>query len=245
MTPVLYSDADNTLWETDAVYRRAHLWLFGEAVARSGITANVDDPVGFVRAIDQELAESHPAGLRYPPSLLVNQLLRRMSGGEYAPPEGLANEIAGEFTKMTDEAPALREGVQVGLQRLSLMKCPVRVITETSLQRCERLLRLHHIADYVASVDSVTKDDQYFLGLKRQVPVNSRGWVVGDQLSSDILPARNAGFQTVYFPGSFQPRWEQDLILHPDIFQVTSFADIPAIIKNHRDDDQLASAVSS
>jgi putative hydrolase of the HAD superfamily len=244
MTPILFSDADNTLWDTDAVYRRAHQWLFSELVTTWAVTAEIPDPVGFVRSVDQELAESHPAHLRYPPSLLVNELLGRLLPNGVSPSESKANEIASEFIKMTSELPVLREGVREGLEHLHFLKYPVHVITETRLERCARLLQHHNIAEYVESVESVTKDEQYFMRLRERLSADTPGWVVGDQLTRDVLPAHSAGFHTLYFPGSFQPRWEQPVVLDPDIIRVTTYAAVPTIMKSAQAKDEFSDPIA-
>jgi len=33
--------------------------------------------------------------------------------------------------------------------------------------------------------------------------------MIGDQLDRDIAPAKAAGLITIYFPGGFQPKWQQ------------------------------------
>lgn len=236
MTPILYSDADNTLWDTDAVYRRAHVWLFNEAVERLAVKPEVDDPLAFVRSIDQDLIESHPAHFRYPPSLLVRELLNRLSREENdSSRESLVAEVTAGFTDLLSEPATLREGVLVGLKRLHLLRYPVHVITEGSLERCSRRVRDHGISAYVKSIESVTKDAQHFLKLRQQLSAERVGWVVGDQLTRDILPARASGLNTLYFPGSFLPRWERALSIDPEIIQIKSFADVPLILENTRE----------
>lgn len=228
---IIFTDADNTLWDTDAVYRRAHLWLFNQAT-RSAPLEEIADPVAFVRAIDQELAESHPAHLRYPPSMLVQRLIQQLPGGGAVPSDVLVNEIAGEFSQMTTQLPILREGVKEGLQSLHALKYPVHVITETNAERCALLLQHHNIAEYVESVDSVRKNEGYFQNLKRQLPSNAVAWVVGDQLTRDIIPARSAGFRTIYFPSSFSPRWEESSDVDSGSIQIITFADVPVVVQD-------------
>jgi putative hydrolase of the HAD superfamily len=232
MQPVLFSDADNTLWETDAVYRQAHRWLFSEVTNLMSVHPEGDDPISFVRAIDQEIAASHPNHLNYPPLLLVQELLARLSGRELsASLEGSVAEISANFERMLIDPPVLREGVKDGLIRLQALQYPVHVITEGSLNRCSRLLGHHKIARYVESVRAVKKDKQHFAALYAQLTPNLSGWVVGDQLTRDILPARAAGLQTIYFPGSFVPTWEQSVTPGPETAQIDTFASVPLIIQ--------------
>ena len=54
--------------------------------------------------------------------------------------------------------------------------------------------------------------------------------MVGDQLERDIRPAKEAGLRTIYFPGGFKPKWEASSNnVHPD-YQISSFAEVPAIV---------------
>lgn len=232
MIAMLFSDADNTLWETDAVYRRAHLWLFSETSGRLGLQYDIKDPIAFVREVDQELAHSHPAHLGYPPSLLVRALLKRLSAeveGDWS--ENVIVEIATEFARLTGELPVLREGVIEGLERLHVLGYPVHVMTEGSVERCTQRLRHYNISDYVQSVEKVIKDRAHFARLRSAMPPDTIGWVVGDLLTRDIMPAREAGFKTIYFPGSFLPRWEKSAAIEPDVIQVKTFAAVPEILE--------------
>lgn len=68
---VVFIDADNTLWDTNRVYADAQLSLLTDVERASGRRAKVDNRLGWLREIDQALAERHHAGLRYPPRLLA------------------------------------------------------------------------------------------------------------------------------------------------------------------------------
>lgn len=84
---VLLCDADNTLWRTDDVFRRAHRWLYAEiARARHSLTVE-PDPVQFVRKHDQEIARSHDLHLKYPSILLVERIAKDLKGGSLTKPE--------------------------------------------------------------------------------------------------------------------------------------------------------------
>lgn len=69
--PVVFVDADNTLWDADGVYAHAQLRLLKgveDACDRVAAGANKLD---FVREIDQAIAARHHRGLRYPCRLLI------------------------------------------------------------------------------------------------------------------------------------------------------------------------------
>ncbi len=231
MTPILFSDADNTLWDTDAVYRKAHQWLFSEMTRQLNIRPVVDDPVSFVRAIDQEIASSHPEHLRYPAILLVQELGSRIFGNKnYRALIDSVEGISDQFTRIISAKPALREGVRDGLTHLELMRCSVHIVTEGNPARCADLLEYHHIAHHVKSVRTFTKIREHFLALWAEIPPNSAPWVIGDQLTRDIFPARDAGFRTIYFPSSFRPKWEEAFEPVAPPLQIDTFAEVPSIL---------------
>src|SRR5690606_10201566 len=68
----VFVDADNTLWDTDGVFAAAQLGLLAQVEATTHTTLNVAGRLAYVRAIDQEIAERHHAGLRYPLKLLIS-----------------------------------------------------------------------------------------------------------------------------------------------------------------------------
>jgi putative hydrolase of the HAD superfamily len=105
------------------------------------------------------------------------------------------------------------------------------VITEGSLRRVARNLEHHRIAGYVQSKDAVKKDQQGFAALRARHAADSLGWVVGDQLTRDIFPARDAGLRTIYFAGSFQPQWEQSLDIGRETIAIETFASVPLILQ--------------
>src|SRR5262245_46559998 len=69
----LFTDADNTLWDTNAVYARAQLLLLHSLAGEHMFESDVE-ALDFVRRIDQRIARLHPKGLRFPPMLLASAL---------------------------------------------------------------------------------------------------------------------------------------------------------------------------
>ena len=71
---VIVTDADNTLWDTDAVFRDAQLLLLSRVESAVGAPCPEADRLLFVRRYDQALAQNHHLHLRYPPQLLVRSV---------------------------------------------------------------------------------------------------------------------------------------------------------------------------
>ena len=77
---IVFVDADNTLWDTNAVYAEAQLAMLTTVEQCVGRLLLVQDRLDWLRAIDQALAERHHAGLRYPPRLLAQATALALTG---------------------------------------------------------------------------------------------------------------------------------------------------------------------
>jgi putative hydrolase of the HAD superfamily len=241
---VVIVDADNTLWDTDSVYAKAQLALLKAVEAAVGVTTPEADRLVFVRSLDQDLAERHDAGLRYPPRLLVRALalalnenplkvaedLAWLGGGEGAHMQNTIEErIAAEFIDAIKATPTLRPGVQEGLQQLRTAGCLILVMTEGSRDKVYQTANRHGLISF-DRVMGVKKNRRLFERILRLSRSPSSVFMVGDQLARDIRPAKEAGLRTIYFPGSFRPRWEpSEAIVRPD-YRVDSFAEVPDIV---------------
>ena len=53
--------------------------------------------------------------------------------------------------------------------------------------------------------------------------------MIGDQLDRDIAYARDAGFRTILFPGTFSPYWLDNTEAEPD-YVIHDYADVPHIL---------------
>jgi hypothetical protein len=83
----VFVDADNTLWDTDAVFASAQLELLAGVEELVGIGSVATDPLAFIREIDQQLAERHhrDCGIR-----------RASSRVQQASPRGLCRCLGGQ-----------------------------------------------------------------------------------------------------------------------------------------------------
>jgi putative hydrolase of the HAD superfamily len=236
---LLLTDADNTLWDTNAVYANAQLRLLEKVEAHVGRSIEAEDRLGFVRGIDQSLALQHPKGLRYPPVLLAASILGVGVGQassaqavELSLAGGLSSEVAERFaTELFDDVstsvPDLRLGVRETLSYLKREGVRIIVLTEGEEARCISLLKRHQIAQYVSSLKSVRKTFAVYRDLKSEWI--GPAYMVGDQLDVDVQLARAAGFTSVYFPSEFVPSWTSNLDNEAD-FTIASYAEIPDIV---------------
>lgn len=236
-------DADNTLWNTDAVYAAAQLNLLSEVERRLNARSVAVDRLAFVRSVDQAIARRHHSGLRYPSKLLALGLADVLGGSEseaavrraltgegvLAPRE--LEELTLSFASDLDALPALRIGVMEGLSSLKASDAGLIVVTEGNRERIIATaadLKIDHLIDQVIEG---RKEPPLFHRLRRLSSVAVTAFMVGDQLDRDIIPAKAAGLTTIYFPSEFRPPWApQPSAAAPD-FVVRSFADVPGIVR--------------
>jgi putative hydrolase of the HAD superfamily len=241
---VLFVDADNTLWDTDAVFAEAQLGLLAEVALAMNTVVPEGDALAFLRSVDQALAERHHAGLRYPPHLLIRATELALDGmpAEAAarmawkgrPPYRLAemdvSRIEQAFRAALARPPALRLGVKEGLERLRTAGCLLFVVTEGAKAKVECNLDRLGLADFFSRVIEAPKGPEFYRRVLRLTGAAGDAFVVGDQLDRDIAPAKAAGLGTIYFPGGFRPKWAPaERQAQPD-HVISSFAEVPSIV---------------
>lgn len=257
IAPPVFVDADNTLWDTDAVFARAQFQLLAEVESAVGINSGAHDRLAFIRALDQQLAEHHHQGLRYPPRLLARAAALALSGfsasraarsawlGELKSPFGeeVAASVEQSFLAAIAEPPDLRPGVLEGLDRLLEGGSEVLIVTESAEARAAATAdRLGLRGHFTRIIEGKKRPDLYrrVLRLTRR---QGLAFMVGDQLDRDIAPAKEAGLMTIYFAGGFQPKWMPDEAkVRPD-FKIESFAEVPEIVADCRAKDRQRQAV--
>lgn len=244
LSTVALIDADNTLWDTDTVFRAAQLSLLAHVESQVGRTCPTTDRLAFVRTYDQALAQAHHLHLRYPPQLLVRAL---EAGFEEVPAETAAEgAIAGrlwrsqqvsgdaleaivtEFIGALGKLPSLLPKVYEALTFAHGAGLTLYVITEGRVERQRKLVELHDLQGFFAGVWELTKNEQQFARLMTRFS-GEQVIVVGDQYDRDIVPAKAAGCLTVFVPSNFVPSWnksathqEADLVA-TDLFQAMTW----------------------
>lgn len=216
--PVILADADNTLWDTDSVFADAQLGMLAN-VDREFPGAEHPDPLAYVRAYDQALAQIDHRHLRYPPTLLVRALalgnlghdattaarmaIAERPSGELA---GVQEGIAATYFDALAQMPALLPGVTAGLKLAQQAGLEVWILTEGSADRQRTRAQDLGIADLVKGVTEAAKSQDQFDRQRRRFAPSSVV-VIGDQPDRDILPAQAAGCIGVLVPSRFRPGW--------------------------------------
>ncbi|TCK97115.1 HAD family hydrolase [Paraburkholderia sp. BL9I2N2] len=237
--PVVLCDADNTLWDTDAVFADAQRALLENIESMIGAQCDRPDRLDFVRQYDQALALIHHLHLRYPPHLLVLALteglngkspetaaIQIVSGISQAGPISLeaAEELGSLFQERLKVIPRLLPGVRDGL-RLALQKdVPIYMLTEGRIDKQKRIIESHKLSENFRAVLEMTKSLQQYERLRSRF-LPAEVVVLGDQLDRDIDPARAAGCTTVYVPGRFTPSWNLSKGSQHASYQAENFED--------------------
>jgi putative hydrolase of the HAD superfamily len=242
---LILTDADNTLWDTDAVYARAQERLLRSVETQMGITSPSSDRLAFVRDIDQDIAAIHHGRLRYPASLLARALSLRLLGiaardasrivcrshDQREMPQGQAAKLEEQFYADLKTLAPLRIGLRDGLSGLGGLDLRPLIVTEGHKKRCEDLLSVYGLEDFFEGIVEAPKHSSLFSRLLRLHGGYDRGFMVGDQLDRDIAPAKEAGFTTLYFPSGFVPKWTPEIELIQPSYQISSFAEVPKIVR--------------
>lgn len=242
---VVFVDADNTLWDTNQIYADAQLVLLSAVERLVGHQAPTSNRLGWLREIDQALAKRHHAKLRYPARLLVKAAALALEGQDVLASTRLAWSGGTERSRISEEdairierdfktqlkrIPQLRDGVRTGLQNLKEAGCHIVVLTEASRLKVINLLQHHGLFDLVDRVIESRKECRLFKRVLRLTSQPSHVFMVGDQLESDIRPAKQAGLRTIYFPGGFRPSWEPtESAVRPD-YRIERFDEVTAIV---------------
>jgi putative hydrolase of the HAD superfamily len=231
-------DADNTLWDTDRLFAEAQLTMLNGICSQTGIAAKLDNPLKFVRDIDQSIAARHPAGLKYPPELLADGLIKALLKISGRPEKSLKNKQAlvknatDAYLSKIREVPRLRPGVQEGLRNLRKLGARAVICSEGVNESLLRNLNELGVLGYVEKVVVAPKSPEVFRHLADEFnPYRKLQLCVGDQLDRDIEYAKSAGYKTVYFPGNFRPSWLPEAeVIKPDI-TIDSLALLPGKVR--------------
>jgi len=215
----IYTDADNTLWDTDAVFAEAQLALLSAAERIAGEQAQTPQRLQFVRQFDQAIAAHHHSRLGYPPALLVRALGEGLRGSaaavvaqrllaEGSVPTNDEAEALETYASMLSRVPPILGGVRDGLQLAREHAIPIYVISEAPLESIQTRLRALEFEQLTAGALSAQKSPELYARLKQRAAPR-RAVMVGDQLDRDIRFAGAAGLQTILVKSRFRPNWTQ------------------------------------
>lgn len=207
---VLITDADNTLWDTNLVFAEAQLALLGAVEKLAGRSTPESDRLSFVRRFDQAIASRDHRGLKYPAIMLVRDIYGALGGPTAEVDEAQGEAIVSRFLSDLRKLPVLRPGVQEAIAALIKHKVEIWVVSEGHREIVEKALADHGLTDAAAKVVSGNKTVDLFRRLMKLLPPDALSICVGDQLDRDVVPAKQAGLRTAYFPGGFVPSWTDE-----------------------------------
>lgn len=205
----LVTDADNTLWDTNRVFAEAQTYILDQVEALSGIVADTSNRLAFVRCCDQAIAQTHEAGLKYPPHLLVAALVAALKVDPLS--DDKTEAIVSNYLELLGKKPRLRAGVRGAITSISEACVTIIVASEGRQDRVQQNLDEHGLTKFVDDIVTGKKSRAFFDELFARSGACAPKICVGDQLDRDIAPAKAAGFFTLYFPGGFRPSWEFSL----------------------------------
>ena len=217
----VYTDADNTLWDTNALFAEAQLGLLGDAEKLCGTCRPASGRLEFVRAFDQAIAANHHQRLRYPPALLLRALCDGLKGAspEVAAQRALSKgavsagndaQALQSYADAISGVPPILEGVREGLLLARQHHVPVYVVSEGPLEIVRARLLAHNINRLTTGALSAEKTRELYARLKQRAEPH-RAVMIGDQPDRDIRLAHGAGLLAVLVQGSFQPNWLDSL----------------------------------
>jgi putative hydrolase of the HAD superfamily len=213
----IYTDADNTLWDTNSVYSEAQLGLLKRAEQIVGKRAPSPTPLAYLRQYDQGIAKQHHSHLRYPPALLIRALVKGLQG---EPWETAVEHVLTHGSVPTDDERSAVETFQADLARLPPLLpsvadglrladdagVPVYVVTEGSANVAQSRLAELGVEKYTNGIHSATKTRELYLRLAEKAAPR-RAVMIGDQPDRDIRLAHDAGLTTILVAGHFKPEW--------------------------------------
>lgn len=219
MNTWIYTDADNTLWDTDAVFAQAQLALLDAAERVTGKQAPATERLAYVREFDQAIAARHHQRLRYPPALLVRALSDGIKGSapdaaaQRALAEGaVATEAEAEglraYAETLSSVPPILAGVELGLNLAHNHQIPIYVISEGPLELVRARLQTLDLDRLTSGALSAQKTPDLYVRLKQRAAPR-RAVMIGDQPDRDIRFAHEAGLEAILVEGRFRPRWIQ------------------------------------
>jgi putative hydrolase of the HAD superfamily len=218
---IILTDADNTLWDTNAVFASAQLELLGEVEVATRTKCLEADRLAFVRRFDQALALAHYAHLKYPPSMLVSALALALNGtnpevAAHAAIRGQAyssgldqaavDNLVGRYFSSLHKIPELLPTVREGLMAARTAGLHVYVMTEGKVEKQRDILSQHSLDGLVAGIYEMAKNKVQFERLRQRF-FPAEIVVIGDQPDRDVVPAREANCKAVLVPGPFRPNW--------------------------------------
>lgn len=261
MKTILIFDADNTIWDTDAIFRGAQLALL-ETLAKAKLIAQPDSQLETLRIIDQALVSklekaeydfkllSTALTYFYSHKLTVDEAVNAAT----TPIKPVATQKIDEtieeaykaFKKMLKQVPPFyAETIPV----LSAIRTSVSetnplvtiLLSEGNYTRLEHILEAHNIRRQglfdeiiIASKSKEVFEEAKVIGLRLlpQIDNNKETVVlIGDSLHRDIKFGNQAGFITVYKPSAFKGVETPNTLDEQPRYTIKNLGELPLILR--------------
>ncbi len=260
MKSILIFDADNTLWDTNAIFHDAQLALLG-VLAQHGVLSDPEAQFKTLRTIDQELV--HQLGrAEYDFKVLALALIyyfsQKMTVTEVAHTAIHTSSVSQELSKIIDKAhqafiEELKRTPKLYPDTIPVLTAIRRstsdqfllfqaILSEGNPERLERIIeaygmRKRGLFDEIIitpkNKDAFEKVKQ--LGLAHFHDVDKGSHIpmvlIGDSLRNDIKFANQAGFITVYKPSLFKGLEAPDMPDETPNYTIKSLSELPEILK--------------
>lgn len=210
-------DADNTLWDTNAVYVRAQTGLIRGFCEAANLVIP-ENALPRMRAHDQRLAKGHAEGYRYPIADLLEELRKDWAGGQEIEDWGMKQKaIATAYENDLLSPPKPFPSLLATLEALR-SHGKLLLVTEGHEDKIRAQLKALGIEASFDGIEIVVKSPRKFIELLKYAD-GTPAIMIGDQLDRDVEFARAAGWKTVWIPGGFRPDHEDPaaLLALPDI----------------------------
>ncbi len=257
---VLVFDADNTLWDTNSVFHEAHvamLEVFEAAQLLSDARRQVDRVRVIDRALIERCGrfeygfKNLATAIAYHYRHQVDPAAAAayaLESGEAALDATMRATIEQAYQTHADaleEIPPLFPGVADLLGHLRTYRTAnphiaTVIFSEGHPQRLERTIQAYNIErhGYFNEIVIELKTIQAFERVRdigRQHLELPDGddvvtVMIGDSMQRDIRLANEAGFTTVYIPGSFEGRQEPQTALEQPDFEIARLVELPSIL---------------
>jgi len=255
VSAALIFDADNTLWDTNAVFRKAQLEIL-RVFAKSGLIKEPESELANLRLIDKALAnlaqdfEYRPIIL---PVALDHYYSRNVSideaaawalqqGSTYA--QDFVRSSCESFNKALEQIPPMfkdAEEVLIKLQDARASGSPIALVmfSEGKARRLERILEAHHLRnrkvfDQIViqkkSLDSFCHVREVAHRHLSSVNEETLFVMIGDSLQRDIVLANRTGFVTVYKPAVFLGEENASSKDEEPRFRIDSLLELPGLL---------------
>lgn len=233
----LIFDADNTLWDTNAVFNAAQKVFVDELI---GWDPNLDPDIGMqeLHAADQTLIQK--AGRAEYDFVWLWRVLVHRHLNKSQQQESHLCPVAGEervielFMKQLKAIPPLLPNVITTLQELQhpdFRGITVGVFSEGRTNRLSQVFQAHQslvelIDFFVIGNKSVEQYEQLATELELK---DQAKYMVGDSLKKDIYNAKKAGYQTIFIPSRYTAQ-NQNISIDAD-YVISNISEVPQVLR--------------